>query len=411
MKGKGTSGIKTLITIVIIALAVVFSITPISHNIRLGLDLQGGAQVVLQAVPEEGKTVTNDDMEKLMAVMRQRVDSFGVTEPVLQREGSDRLIIELAGVDDPEEAIALLGRTAKLEFKEPNGNVIVTGADLEDASAMINPQDNKASVSLKFSAEGAKKFGSATARLVDDNITIYLDNEIIQTARVDEPIMDGNASISGGFANLEEASQLATLLRGGALPVDIQIMSKRTVGPTLGQDSLDKSFHAIIIGMIILCAFMIAYYRLPGILAIISLIVYGLILLWALIGIGATLTLPGIAGFVLSIGMAVDANIIIYERIKEELRNGKSLHAGISSGFKRAFWTIFDSNITTLIAALVLFKVGSGSIQGFAITLTLGILASMFTALIFTRFMIRWVSDMPSLQNRKLYGDTESRRG
>ncbi|MGI5892733.1 MAG: protein translocase subunit SecD [Bacillota bacterium] len=408
---KGKSGIKVLITLVIIALAVIFSITPLSQNIKLGLDLQGGAQVVLLAKPEQGQSITSDDMEKLTQVMRKRVDEFGVTEPIIQREGSDRLIIELAGVDNPEKAIDILGRTAKLEFRDPSGQVIVSGSELKSASAQIDQQKNEPYVALEFSEEGAKKFGSATARLVGQVIAIYLDNEIIQEPVVQGPIMDGHASISGGYETLEDASNIAALLRGGALPVDIEIMSKRTVGPSLGQDSLDKSFTAITIGMLILVVFMIAYYRLPGVLAIISLIVYGLLLLWAMIGIGATLTLPGIAGFVLSIGIAVDANIIIYERIKEELRNGKSLNAGISAGFKRAFWTIFDSNITTLIAALVLFKVGTGSVQGFAITLTLGIIASMFTALVFTRFMIRWVSNIKGLQNRKLYGDTESRRG
>ncbi|MEG1501154.1 MAG: protein translocase subunit SecD, partial [Clostridiales bacterium] len=235
-------------------------------------------------------------------------------------------------------------------------------------------------------------------------IGIYLDGVLIQNPNVKQPIMDGAAEISGGFASFDEASNTAALLRGGALPVDIEVLSKRTVGPSLGQDSLDKSIKAAVIGMALLLLFMIGYYRLPGLLANVSLVVYSLLLLWALSLLHATLTLPGIAGFVLSIGMAVDANIIIYERLKEELKSGKSLIASIDAGFKRAFWTIFDSNITTLIAALVLFKFGTGSVQGFALTLSIGLVVNMFTAIFFTRGMLRWMASIKSFSNKKLYG-------
>ncbi|MGI6360888.1 MAG: protein translocase subunit SecD [Bacillota bacterium] len=401
---KGNSGLKLIIILAIITLAVVFSIKPLSENIRLGLDLQGGAQVVLQAQGEDGSTVTNEDMEKLAAVMRNRVDQFGVSEPIIQREGDSRLIIELAGVDNPEEAIDQLGRTAKLEFKDPAGQVILTGSDLKNATAHIDQSTGSPEVSLSFNAAGTEAFGNATARLIGQTISIYLDGELIQDPVVKSAIMDGQAVISGGYASLEEASDIASLLRGGALPVNIEILSKSTVGPTLGADSLNKSFKAIIIGMIGLIIFMIAYYRMPGLLTVVSLTVYGLILLWIMVGINATLTLPGIAGFVLSVGMAVDANIIIYERIKEELRIGKSLHAGIAAGFKRAFWTIFDSNLTTLIAAIVLIIFGTGPIKGFAIILALGLIASLFTALVFTRYLIRYVADIKRLQNTKYYG-------
>ncbi len=400
---KGGSGVKLLVILILIAAAVFFSITPLTEGINLGLDLQGGAQVLLQAVPQAGNEVSSDDMEKLTAVMRKRVDEFGVTEPVIQREGSDRLIIELAGVDNPDQALEMLGKTAKLEFRDPAGVVVVDGSDLKDAKAQIN-NDGKNAVALEFTEEGAKKFGSATARLVGQSISIYLDDELLTNPHVNEPIMNGKAEISGGYETFEDAANTAALLRGGALPVDIQVLSKRTVGPTLGQDSLDKSIRAAGIGMALLLICMIAYYRLPGLLADISLVVYALILLWALYLLHATLTLPGIAGFVLSIGMAVDANIIIFERIKEELKSGKSLMAGIDAGFKRAFWTIFDSNVTTLIAALVLFKFGAGSIQGFALTLSLGLVANMFTAIVFTRLILRWTASVHVLDNRKLYG-------
>lgn len=400
---KRGSGIKLIITLVLIAAAVFFSIQPIQENINLGLDLQGGASVLLQAIPQEGQTITTEDMEKLTAVMRNRVDEFGVAEPIIQREGEDRLIVELAGIENPDEAIEMLGKTARLEFKDPSGEVILTGADLANSSAMIDSITGQNVVTLEFTEEGAKKFASATARLVGQEISIYLDDALLQNPVVNGPILDGNAQIQGGFTTFEDAANIAALLRGGALPVDIEILSKSTVGPTLGQDSLDKSFRAIIIGLVALAVFMIAYYRLPGLLANISLIVYALLLLWILSLIHATLTLPGIAGFVLSMGMAVDSNIIIYERLKEELRAGKTLRVAVEAGFKRALSTILDANITTLIAALVLFQFGTGSIQGFALILAIGLVVSLVTAIFFTRMMLRWTVQVAAFNNLKLY--------
>lgn len=397
------SAIKLLAVILVIAAAIYFSINPIKNEAKLGLDLQGGAHVVLQAVPDEGKKITKDDMLKLTAIMRQRVDEFGVSEPIIQPEGDDRLIVELAGVDNPDEAIELLGRTAKLEFQDPNGQVIVSGADLKDAKAYIEPTSGKAEISLEFNPEGAKKFGAATARLVGQPIAIILDGQVIQAPSVNEPIMNGQARITGEFT-FEEASQNAALLRGGALPVNVEIMEKRTVGPTLGRDSLDKSYQAATYGIIVILIFMIGYYRLPGLLANLALALFMLLELWVLNLLNVTLTLPGIAGILLSIGMAVDANVIIFERIKEELRAGKSLNAGIDSGFKRGFVAIFDANVTTLIACAVLFYFGTGSIKGFAVTLSIGILASMLTAIAFTRMILRWAVDIGFLKNKKLYG-------
>ncbi len=405
---KNNSGIKLFVVIALIALAVVFSIKPLTENINLGLDLQGGAEVVLQAVPdEEGGTVTKADMDKLVSVLSKRVNELGVSEPIIQIEGNDRIIVQLAGVDDPEEAIEVIGKTAKLEFVDPYGNVILSGDQLSDASAQINnsvPKNEQNQVALKFNAEGSEAFFQATSQFVGQIIEIHLDGQAISTPRVNGPISGGEAVISGGFATFEEASQLASLLRGGALPVNLEILSKQTVGPTLGADSLAKSLNGALIGFIILFAFMIIYYRVPGIWACISLLLYALILLWILDLIHAVLTLTSIAGFILSIGVAVDANIIIYERIREELFHGKSLKAGIESGFKRAFWTIFDSNLTTLIAAVVLYFFGSGTIKGFALTLSIGIIASMFTAIVVTHQMLRWMSDTDFLSNKRLYG-------
>lgn len=397
------NGIKLLAVVILLAAAIYFSVHPIQNGAKLGLDLQGGAHVVLQAIPDEGQKITKDDMTKLTAIMRQRVDEFGVSEPIIQPEGDDRLIVELAGVDNPDEAIELLGRTAKLEFQDPSGQVILSGAELKDARAYIDSNTGKAEISLEFTTEGAKKFGEATARLVGQPIAIILDGQVLQAPNVKEPIMNGQARIDGVFT-FEEASQNAALLRGGALPVNVQILEKRTVGPTLGRDSLDKSFQAAIYGIIAILIFMIGYYRLPGVLANVALAMFMFLELWILNLLNVTLTLPGIAGILLSIGMAVDANVIIFERIKEELKAGKSLLAGIDAGFRRGFVAIFDSNVTTLIACAVLFYFGTGSIKGFAVTLSIGILSSMFTAIAFTRLILRWVADLGFLKNKKLYG-------
>ena len=400
------SSLKTILLLVAIAVITYFSLNPLA-GINLGLDLQGGAQVRLQAVPDDGGIVTSADMDKVAAVMRKRIDGFGISEPVIQREGADRLIVELAGVDDPDKAIELLGKTARLEFRDPQGNVMLTGADLSDAHAVIDNGVNK--VTLDFTREGAEKFANATAKLIGSIMYIYLDDVQLSEPRVNQVISGGNAEISGGFATYQEAADLAALLRGGALPVNIEILSKQTVGPVLGQDSLNKSLVATAIGMTLLLLFMIGYYRLPGVIAGISLVVYALILLWVLKLLGATLTLPGIAGFVLSIGMGVDSNIIIYERIKEELKAGKSLRAGINAGFKRAFATIIDSNVTTFVAVIVLFIFGTGPIQGFALTLGIGLAANLFTAITFTRMMLNLISNIKGLKSTMLYG--VSRRG
>lgn len=395
MKNKG--GLWLLLCIVVLALAVVFSWGHLKDNLNLGLDLRGGAEVVLQAVPEEGQTVTSEDMDALKEVIRKRVDNMGVSEPIIQLEGDDRIIVQLAGVDDPDEAIELVGKTAKLEFIDPYGNIILTGSDLADAKGVRNSgasvgEENV--ISLTFSEEGTKKFAQATQRFLGQVISIYIDDECIVAATVNTPITNGQAQITGGYT-FEEAIAQASILKGGALPVDVEVMSKRTVGPSLGADSLAKSINAGLIGMGLLLLFVIGYYRLPGVVAAISLVAYTLVLTWLISLLNITLTLPGIAGFVLSIGMAVDANIIIYERLREEIAVGKSLQASTVSAFRRALWTILDSNITTLIAAAVLFQFGTGSVQGFAVTLAVGIVVSMFSALFVTHYMLLWCSEVP----------------
>lgn len=404
---------KVIAFLLIIALIIVgafYAVDPLKNRVKLGLDLKGGVQVRLEA---QG-TVTDTDIAQVIAIMRNRIDKLGVTEPNIQQEGKNRVLIELPGIEDPDEAINLIGTTAKLEFRTHDGQVVLEGKDLQEAKEGTD-NTGEVGVSLTFKTEGAKRFAEVTTQLVKDYpetggsrderriIGIFLDNEPLQLPYVMQPITDGQARITG-YKDLTEAHNIALLLNSGALPVPVQVIEKRTVGPTLGADSIEKSKTAGIWGLAAIMIFMLVYYRLPGLIANVSLVLYAMLLFGILVAINATLTLPGIAAFLLSIGMAVDANVIIYERFKEELRNGKTLRAGLDAGFSRAFWTIFDSNLTTMLAAAVLFFFGSGTIKGFAVTLGIGIVCSMFTALTFTRFMLKLAAESKAFTNKKLYG-------
>ncbi len=407
------SGKLTKLAFVIILVLVVAALlyNPIVKNIVLGLDLQGGVHVVLNATNEDGTTPSKEDMKQLKMVMWERVDELGVTEPSIQLSGQDRLIVELAGIDNPDEAVKLIGTTAFLEFKNSDEETVLTGKDIKNAKAVINSTNNDSEIQLQFNSEGAQKFTDLTRSLIQQYgpehpktaIGIYLDGKLLTNPVLNEVISGGEAVITGN-RSFEEASNIAALLRGGALPVSVKIMEKRTVGPTLGADSLDKSINAIIYAFIAIVLFIILYYKVPGLIAAFSLLAYSVIVMGALVAINAVLTLPGIAGLLLSVAFAVDANVIIFERVKEELRNGKTIRAAIEAGFKRAFWTIFDANTTTLLAAAVLFYFGTGPIRGFAVTLGIGIIASMFTAITFTRFLLRTVAESKIFKNTKLYG-------
>ncbi len=395
-----------LVKLVIVGIAVIllaaFSLKPILNNINLGLDLKGGVHVIFEAEEKPGEKLTPDTLKKAVAVMRTRVDALGVREPIIQTQGNNRVVLELAGVEDPEQAVRDIGKTAQLQFIDENNKVWVTGKNLKDAKADLDPTDNLPKVHLTFDKEGAELFHQASQANIGKVIHIVLDDEAISSPVVRDVISGGSAEISGGFETVKEAETLAVQLRSGALPVTLNLAEKRTVGPILGSDSLEKSIKAGIIGLLMILIFMVGYYRLPGVVADISLALYGVLVLGIMSLLGFVLTLPGIAGFVLSIGMAVDANIIIYERLKDELRHGKTLRAAVDAGFRRAFWTIFDANITTLIAALVLMYFGVGPIKGFAVTLTIGILCSMFTAIVFTRWLLKWTAD--SVKNTWHYG-------
>ena len=393
---------KFLIAVIAILGFFGYYITPLATSIKQGLDLQGGTHVVLEAVDTPEAKVDEDAMQRVVKIIEKRVNEIGLTEPLIQRQGDRRIIVELPGISEPEKAIQMLGKTALLEFQDESGKTVMTGKDLKDAKAEIGQNKNSV-VALEFSSEGAKLFGDLTTKNVGKRISILLDKTVLTSPVVNEPIPSGKAIITGS-GSIEEAQNLAILLRSGSLPVKVQVLEMRTVGPTLGQDSKDKSVLAFEIGVGGIILFMLLFYRLSGFVANITLLLYVMMLLFALKMLNATLTLPGIAGIILGIGMAVDANVLIFERFKEEFRAGKTLRAAMDAGFNRAFATIFDSNLTTLISAAVLFFLGTGPIKGFAITLGLGIVLSMFTAITVTKFMLRLLMHTNVFKNGKIFG-------
>ena len=396
--------LKLVITVVVIIGAFFALVQPLASSIRQGLDLQGGTHVVLEAVDTEQAQVNDDAMNRVVTIMEKRVNALGLTEPIIQREGERRVIIELPGIKDPDAAIQTIGKTAMLEFRDEEGNTVLTGTDLKDAQASTNPQSGQNVVNLEFSDEGAQKFADLTMKNVGRTIAILLDGEVLTAPNVREPILGGRAEITGQ-KTLEEAQNLAVVLRSGALPVKVEIIETRTVGPTLGQDSKDKSQFAFVIGLGAVVIFMIFFYHLSGFIADVALMAYTIMLLGILYLMDATLTLPGVAGIILSIGMAVDANVLIFEHFKEEYQvNRKSLRLAMDAGFSRAFTTIFDSNVTTLIAAGVLFFLGTGTIRGFAITLGVGTILSMFTAITLTQYMLKLMINSNLSKNPALYG-------
>ncbi|HEV2756556.1 MAG TPA: protein translocase subunit SecD [Actinomycetota bacterium] len=408
---------------------------------RLGLDLRGGTQIVLEARDTPEQDVDGETMTRTLEVLRRRVDQLGVSEPTLQSSGADRIIIELPGVTDPEEALEVIGRTAQLTFhavegverrrgNNATGDGIVlpddTGASLRlappaltgdgvgDADAV--PEGATWYVSVSFRGEGAESWERVTGEAAcapvgapQRRVAIVLDEKVISSPEVDpsiqcgEGISGGPTSITGGFTE-QEAKDLALLIRAGALPVPVEVVEQRTVGPTLGDAAVSASVEAAIIGGLLTIAYVIAYYRLLGVLAAIALLVYGLLSYAVLLTIGATLTLPGIAGFVLAIGMAVDANVLVFERGKEEFAAGRKVRTAVLTGFKKAWSAIADSNATTLLAAGILFYFAAGAVRGFGITLSVGVAVSMFTALVVTRLLVEIALRSRRLAQPRLLG-------
>ena len=393
---------KFLAVVAIIVLVCGYYITPLALSVKQGLDLQGGTHVVLEAVDTPEAKVDEDAVKRVLKIVEKRINELGLTEPLIQRQGERRIIIELPGVKDPEKAIEMIGKTALLEFQDEKGVTHLTGKDLKDAKAQID-QAKQNLVALEFSEQGGKVFGELTSKNVGKHIAILLDKQVLTNPVVNEPIMGGKAVITGN-RTIEEAERLAILLRSGSLPVKVEVLETRTVGPTIGDDSKEKSTVAFAVSIAFVAVFMLLYYRMSGLVADISLLLYVMMTLFCMKMLNATLTLPGIAGIILSIGMAVDGNVLIFERFKEEIRAGKTLRSAMDAGFTKAFITIFDSNITTIFAGIILFFFGSGPVRGFAVTLCLGNVLSMFTAVTVTKFLLRLLMNAKLFKSAKAYG-------
>ena len=386
----------------------------------------GREKISLHLKKSRADEIKKMSVEQSLETIRNRIDQFGISEPEIIPQGEDRILIQLPGVTDANRAKNLIGKTALLEFKlldedhsleealqgnVPDGSIIAYGAGgrrggaspyllkskmilsgdaLESAKVQIGDRFGTPHVSMKFSAQGARDFERITGENVGKRLAIVLDGNVYSAPVIKNRIAGGQAVIEGSF-DMEEARDLAIVLRAGALPAPVNILEERTVGPSLGQDSIRSGIWACLVAGLLVIVFMAFYYRLSGLIADLALALNILLLLGSMVMIGATLTLPGIAGIILTMGMAVDANVLICERIREELRGGKTPRAAVESGYAKAFLTIFDSNITTLIAALFLFGFGTGPIKGFAVTLTIGILASMFTAVYVTRVVYDYI--------------------
>ncbi|MCS5553884.1 MAG: protein translocase subunit SecD [SAR324 cluster bacterium] len=386
-----------------------------------------GDLTFLKLGSEEAELIRENAVSQALEVLRNRIDSLGISEPSLQQQGVNNIVIQLPGLKDRDRAIELIGPQAVLQFQLVNNNatpdsynrltevvkyeeiwdkvtnkliskrpyvlekkILMTGEFIRDARVRIDSQDNRPYVSLSFDSIGADKFAKITRRNVGRNMAIVLDDKVQSAPVIREAITGGEASISGQFT-VEEADTLKIVLRSGSLPAPIEIREERTVGASLGEDSVNQGLNSLMIGSVLVLVFMLIYYRLAGVFAVVALIFNVILIISVLGAFGATLTLPGMAGIVLTIGMAVDANVLIFQRIREEIRRTENPRAAIQEGFGKAFRTILDANVTTLFAALALLQFGTGPIKGFAVTLSIGIIASMFTAIMVTRFFFDFV--------------------
>ncbi len=439
---------RLILTLVSIGAAVYIVL---NNPINLGLDLEGGTQVVLEAQDTADVTVDADVTDRTLEVLRRRVDALGVAEPTLQVSGDRRIIIELPGLDDPDQALEVIGQTAQLTFHpvldavetgtaptdeealvlpgDPGEDLIlgpaaVQGDQVESAAAIFDSQGSGLwAVTIDFLPEGEQQWTELTAQAAcaplgdpTRRVAIVLDQQVLSSPGVsssvqcDVGITGGSTLITGNFDEAS-AGDLALLIRAGALPVPVEVIEQGTIGPSLGEAAIEASLEAALIGAGLTILYMIAFYRLLGIVAGISLLVYGLLSFAVLAWLGATLTLPGIAGFVLAIGMAVDANVLVYERAKEEYALDPSLGRSLNTGFQRALSAIADANVTTLLAAILLFFLASGAVRGFGVTLTIGVLVSMFSALVVTRVLLEILLKIPSLERKpRLMGMTVGRR-
>jgi preprotein translocase subunit SecD len=429
---------KALVIVAVCAISL-WAVIPVQKTIRLGLDLQGGARLLLQLYPtEEVPQITSQVQAQTREVIDRRINGLGVAEPSISNVGSDRILVELPAVKDPDQAEKILKQVAVLAYKivpfdvmqkadaanaallqpglspkdkaaaelyvsktayDKSGPVVYSGKDLKAAQAGY---DQGGRPDILFQTKDAAKFGKLTSANIQKPLGIFLDHRYLSAPIINSPIYD-SGQITGTFTQ-EETITLANELNAGALPVSVKIVEKETIGPTLGKLDLVQSMRAAALGLGLVLIFMIGVYRLPGLLADLALAIYVLVMMAILALSHATLTLPGIAGFVLSIGMAVDANVLIFERIKEELWNGKTMRASVRVGFQRAFSAVFDSHFTTIVGAGVLYMLGTGTVKGFAFTLFWGTVVSLITAVFITRFFVDVLVDNNVLTSPELYG-------
>ena len=419
MKGRSKSKSKSsilfvLCVVVIMSLAFIgfngleiagWEVKSFNNAITKGLDLQGGVSVLME-IQEDN--VSSDVRQRTKQLLELRVNKIGVAETVVTEEGDKRIRIDIPGAYDSNEIVEDLSKTGNLEFRDSDGNVLLTGKDVKEATAVLDSTSSPV-VSLEFNDDGKEKFAEVTANNIGNAISIYMDDELVSSPVVQSAITDGKAVING-MSSMDEATNLAGIISSGALPVEIKAVSVTNVGAQLGSEALPNAIKAGVIGVGIIFLFMIIYYRIPGLFASIALTLYITLVLLLFTEMKVALTLPGIAALLLTIGMAVDANILIFERIKEELSRGISVKSAVKAGFENAMSSIVDSNSTTFIAALILYFIGSGSVKGFAVTLMIGIVLSLFTALIITKLLMNLAVDMGLLKKIWQFGTKKERK-
>ena len=395
MKKGHTKGRSTILFILTLIEIAGWEFKSFNKAITKGLDLQGGVSVLMEIQDED---VTKEDLEKTRQLIDLRVNKLGVAETSVTVEGDRRVRVEIPGEYDSKDLVDSLSKTGNLTFKDEDGNEVLSGSDVEEAGTMLDSTSNAPVVTLKLTDEGTKKFAEATENNLNKKIYIYMDDEEISAPTVNSVITGGNAIIEGS-SSIDEAKNLAGLINAGALPVTVKAIQIENVGAQLGAEALPNAVKAGLIGIAIIFLFMILYYRIPGVIACIALTLYVCLTLLVFVEADVALTLPGIAAFLLTVGMAVDANVLIFERVREELKNGMSVKSAVEKGFSNALSSIVDSNITTIIAALVLYFMGTGSVKGFAVTLMIGIAVSMFTAIVVTKTLMKWAVNMGMLKS------------
>ena len=390
-------------------------IQPLKDRMKLGLDVKGGVYVVMEAKTDLKGDDLREAMEQTQAFIEERVNQMGLAEPVVTIEGEKRIRVELPGAEDAQEAIDQIGRTAQLQFALADGTIVLDGGNVKDATIATDNESAGYAVALEFDSEGSDLFHQATSQAYSGAVTsaiegvdnkaimIILDGQIISAPRVNEPISGGQCSITGGFSQ-EEASNLAALIRGGALPLELEEINSSVQSAKIGYNALEMSVYAGIIGLAIILIIMLVAYRAMGIAADLALLLYVIIVLNIMSAMGSVLTLPGIAGIILSVGMAVDANVVIFSRIREEIESGKTVRVAVQTGFKRAMKTVVDSQVTTLIAAVILYQIGTSAVKGFAFTFMIGIIVSIFTAVVVTQLYVGIISESRKFSKRSFFG-------